>query len=385
MKFHEKSLELNITHELLNLTDSWYWFLSEIPLWRYWRPRFRLPFLKFPKSTCGGFHITSEGKSDSTGKAGGGYDVRIKSGLGGNLLFIQYKQGELLSSVPDPKSIFATAPHEHFKFKINSIKTNQHFLLRELANDIGKIKGNAVVYALPLINDMDDLEKNAGNLIRKTKFISIKDLDAQAILNKVTIAPGKEHNFRICNSDMDRCEMNYFYFQFKEKDKAPELIADLITLSFQKNLSYFINQIEESYKDYELYEGYISRGLSSAFGQYLRFLLHYFEVTPDSLSSSAKSTIDKFGNSELLRDEFNQYQSNKRDIEIIEETFNALNIFTNYIQNPVTEKGEEFVVNKDIPNYQPVLFTSLNQDGFSKTIGSEYLQEDLENVSYLIV
>lgn len=39
MDFHEKSLELNITHELLNLADSWHWFLTGIPLWRYWRLR----------------------------------------------------------------------------------------------------------------------------------------------------------------------------------------------------------------------------------------------------------------------------------------------------------------------------------------------------------
>ena len=76
MEFHEKSLELNITHEILNLADSWYWFLTDIPLWRYWRPRYRLPFLKFPKSTSGGFHITTEGKDDPTGNAGGGFDVR---------------------------------------------------------------------------------------------------------------------------------------------------------------------------------------------------------------------------------------------------------------------------------------------------------------------
>ncbi len=81
MEFHEKSLELNITHELLNLADSWYWFLTDIPLWRYWRPRYRLPFLKFPQSSSGGFHITTEGKNDPTGEAGGGYDVRIKTGV----------------------------------------------------------------------------------------------------------------------------------------------------------------------------------------------------------------------------------------------------------------------------------------------------------------
>ncbi len=111
MKFHEKSLESNITHELLNLADSWCWFLTDIPLWRYWRPRYRLPFIKFPKSTSAGFHITTEGKDDPTGTAGGGFDIRIKAGIGKHLLFIQFKQGKLQKLSPSPKSIFSKAPH----------------------------------------------------------------------------------------------------------------------------------------------------------------------------------------------------------------------------------------------------------------------------------
>src|SRR5690554_1039010 len=95
MKFQEKTLESNITHELLNLADSWYWFLTDIPLWRYWRPRYRLPFVKHPKSTSAGFHITTEGKDDPTGNAGGGFDIRIKAGFGKHLLFIQFKKGDL--------------------------------------------------------------------------------------------------------------------------------------------------------------------------------------------------------------------------------------------------------------------------------------------------
>jgi hypothetical protein len=60
MQFHEKTLELNPTHELLTLADSWYWFLTDISLWR---PRYRLPFLKVPKSTSGGFISPAKGRT----------------------------------------------------------------------------------------------------------------------------------------------------------------------------------------------------------------------------------------------------------------------------------------------------------------------------------
>lgn len=382
MKFHEKSLELNITHELLSLTDSWYWFLTDIPLWRYWRPKQRLPFLKFPKSTSGGFHITSEGKSDSSGEEGGGYDVRIKSGLGKYLLFIQYKLGDLIATSPDPKSIFDTPPHDHYKFKINSTTTNQHFLLRELANGIGKKQGNAVVYAFPLIKDMNDLENNAGKLIRRTKFISIQDLDDQAKLNNVSFAKNKEHNFRVGQDNMNRCEVNYYYYSFTGKDKAPELIADIVALSFNKSLTFFINEIEIRYqKNINLY--YFPGGLRRAFGQYLKYLLHHFEVAPSSLTEVSRKLYDEFINLKFPKNEFSEYQSTSRDIEIVSAVFNALSTFKEYILNPI--QSDSFL-NRNIPIYTPTLFIFNEGDsGFEIKIGQDFNLEDMDSINYIVV
>lgn len=386
MKFHEKSLELNITHEILGLADSWYWFLSEIPLWRYWRPRYRLPFLKHPRSTAGGFHITSEGKSDPTGEQGGGFDVRIKAGLGGHLLFIQYKLGERISTSPDPKSIFNSAPHEHFKFKINSTSTNQHFLLRDLADGIGKAKGNAIVYALPLIADMAELEAFAGKLIRKTKFVSIADIDAQATLNGVTIAKNVEHSFRVGVDDMNRCEMNLLFFFFAGKDRAPEIIADVIALSFQKHLVYYVEEIEKNYKRYDLYHGYIAEGLQRAFGQYLRYLLHFFEVSPTALDQQNRLLFAQFSSIEDTVEEFAGYPNDKRDMEIITRCFNALSAFRDYIANPVKTKGKEVVVDREVPKYQPSIFVETQgENGYRLVVSPEYSEEDIGNVCYLVI
>jgi hypothetical protein len=84
--------------------------------------------------------------------------------------------------------------------------------LRNLASGIGATNGNAVVYAFPLIGDMDELEKNAGKLVRKTKFISISDIDAHAAVNGVSFAKDQEHKFRVGKLDMNRCEVNFFTF-----------------------------------------------------------------------------------------------------------------------------------------------------------------------------
>lgn len=382
MEFHEKSLELNITHELLNLTDSWYWFLTDIPLWRYWRPRHRLPFLKFPKSSSQGFHITTEGKNDPTGKAGGGYDVRIKTGLGDHLLFIQYKKGELITSSPGPKSEFNTSPHEHFKFKINSTSTDQHFVLRDLANGIGRAKGNAVVYAFPLIADMTELESNAGKLLRKTKFVSIADIDSQAALQDppVSFTKGKEHSFRISKFDLNRCEVNFFFFFFNGKDRTPEIISDIIAISFQKTLSYFIKTIESNYKEYDLLEDYIPNGLQQSFVQYLRYLLHYFEVSPYKLNIVFLQNYTRY----FSEGEFSKYDNSTRDIEIVMSVFTALSEFENFIKS--IDSNPEKIFSKEIPQYEPrFLIKNNSENGFKIQFKEESSKEVIEGINYLVI
>lgn len=383
MKLHEKSLELNITHELLNLADSWFWFLTDIPLWRYWRPRYRLPFVKYPRSTSAGFHINTEGREDPTGNSGGGFDVRIRAGNGSHLLFIQFKKGDLCTTSPGTDSEFEKAPHNHFVFEINGTTTNQHFTLRKLANGIGALNRNAVVYALPLIKDMPELESKMGRLVRHTKFISIADLDNEATKAKVTFTRGQQHNFRVDATDMNRCEVNFFFFFFAAPDRAPELIADIIATRFQKTLSYFLREIEKNYKQFELFPEYIPFGIRQAFIQYLRYLLHYFEVSPSNLQSGFPAGFQNY----YYPDEFEQYLNAERDMQIINSVFNALAPFGDFIFN--LDSGLNNVhslSNLQIPRYEPSFLIPLNaEDGINISFGVEDSQSAIEGLSYIVV
>lgn len=394
MLLHEKTLELNITHELLNLADSWYWFLTDIPLWRYWRPRYRLPFLNYPKSTAAGFHINTEGKDDPTGEVGGGFDVRIKSGLGGHLLFLQYKLGEFQNTCPDPKSIFNVQPFEHYKFEINNTKTNQHFLLRNLSNGVGKEKGNAVVYALPLIQDMDELERYIGKLVRRTKFISIDDIDKQAALNGVSVTRNQEHLFRVGDTDMNRCEINFFFIEFKGQDRTAELIADIISIRFRKILVYFDTEIYKNYKKYNLNPTYIPQGIQRAFGQYIRYLAHYFEVDPVKIKSPIIAKYVYGFNDENLYNEFVEYISSRRDILILSKIIDSLSIFTDFIDHPIKNLNEDYpiknierseIVFNDIPEYNPSLFIPLTSNGINIPLNEELSRDDISKIMYLLV
>ncbi len=377
MLFHEKSLELNITHELLNLADSWSWFLTDIPLWRYWRPRHRLPFFKFPKSTSAGFNPNVEGRTDPTGEKGGGYDVRIKSGIGGYLLFIQYKRGDLITNSPDPRSVFDIAPHDHFVFEFNSTKTNQHFVLKELVNGVGSEDGNAVVYAFPLIADMDDLEKNAGRLIRKTKFISVTDIEAQATQNNVTIARNQHHNFRVGKFDMNKCEVNYYYYAYFGVDRTSEIVTDIICLKFEQTLRHFLKEIYDKYRDYYLFEGYIPEGLQQAFIQYVRYLLHYFEASPSKISVGYASGYSNY----FLQNEFDGYESTAKDLSILNSVFTALEVFEIFIRELDLNK----INPEQIPRFKPSLLIPISVDGLAISFQEEHSKEVIEGINYLII
>lgn len=380
MKLHEKSLELNITHELLNLADSWWWFLTDIPLWRYWRPRYRLPFIKYPRSTSAGLHINTEGKDDPTGNAGGGFDVRIRSGIGSHLLFIQFKKGDYCLNSPGTGSKFDKSPHDHFVFEINGTSTNQHFTLRSLANGVGSKNGNAVVYAFPLIKDMTDLESNMGKLVRRTKFISIADLDCEASKAKVTFARNQQHNFRVGATDMNRCEVNYFFFGFEGPDRAPELIADIIATRFQKALTYFFSDIEKNYQRFNLYPGYIPFGVEQSFIQYIRYLLHYFEVAPDRLQTGYLQNFQDY----FYADEFQQYRSLERDIQIVVSITQALTPFADFIVD--LNRNVKDVASIRVPEYEPTFLIAVNgQEGLTIQFQESDSSAVIEGVSYVIV
>jgi hypothetical protein len=233
----EKTLELNITHEILSLADSFWWFLQPVSLRRYWRPHWRFPFIQTPKSFATGLPINLEGK------AGGGYDVCIKSPSnfqGGNprLLFMQFKAEVERRFNSDKKSLFygnPSDPNIHVEFEINKNKNNnQHRLLKDLSTKAGN--GNAVVYVFPRIVNETQLEQNIGNLLYKTSFISIDDIDAKTTANGVTIDDNNVHKFRTCYNDYYKNELNSFFIFFGKPKEPGGMLGEIFTIRMFRSL-----------------------------------------------------------------------------------------------------------------------------------------------------
>ena len=365
MNLHEKTLELNITHELLNLADSFYWHLTNITLWRYWEPSYdHFRQNDYKKSTAYGLHSSIEGIEHNTGEAGGGYDVKIKSGANESVIFIQYKKGVFSKKKPKKnkdgnESIFNVANTKYFKFKLNSTKSNQHFTLRKLSDNITKQNGNAVVYAFPLIKDITDLDNNAGKIIRLTKFISIKDIDEEATQQERPFEKHKKHCYRICADNMDRSELNYYYYYYYGFDSSTGIICDTIILGIQKALQNFIKNVNKSDEDFKTKFIEI---LEKTIISYKNYILDYFEV-PTNFDISAYYNSGYYPYT-TDQNEYPDSLTKKRDIGIVHEVIEYL--------KSLSELLKDFEPNSiSIPPYKPKHFTlnvELNIDFKSRPI-----------------
>lgn len=274
----EKTLELNISHELINMADSFWWYLNHSSLKRYWRRSWKLPLFPLPKSYVTGLPIHLEGK------AGYGYDVCLHSrGLNGNerAVFIQFKAGEHKKFQKNAKSLFHGDKNNlnpHVKFDINNNgKKNQHLLLQGLEKT-NLTPGNPVLYGFPRIVDEDQIKKYAGKLLTKTSFISVGDIDSKAAENGVTIQAGTSHQFRACYDDYKKCEISSTPFSFDRPDRTGDFIAEVVAIRVMRalrNLRIWANQVDALTKT-------SMNAVAEAFFQYIRYLADYFDtVFPD--------------------------------------------------------------------------------------------------------
>ncbi len=354
MNLHEKSLELNITHELLNLADSFDWHLGYISHFNESAPSTDgFKFNGNKKSLAYGLHSNIEGKDDAKGEAGGGYDVKIKSGKNESVVFIQYKKGEYSEKEPKKnkngnRSIFHGDEVNHFKFNLNNPKSNQHFKLRKLSKNITKKHGNAVIYAFPLIKDIEDLDRNAGEIIRRTKFISIKDIDKEAKKQKHPFEEDKKHCYRICAKHLERSELNYYYYYYNGFDSSIGIICDTIILGIQRALRNFVKKMNKS--DIDFNNKFVEI-LEKTIISYKKYILDYFEVPTHFDTSSYFNSAGYY----TYNNEQNEYPDSitkKRDIAIVHEVIEYL--------KSLSKLSKEFEPNL-IPLYKPKHFT-LNVD-----------------------
>lgn len=378
----EKTLELNITHELLTLADSFWWYLSAISLRRYWRPYWRIPFLQQPKSFVTGLPINLEGR------AGGGYDVCLVSPsfLGSNdrAVFMQFKAGEHKEFHTDTQSKFygdATKPKPHVEFTFNNnSKKNQHKLLQGLAK-AKAVVGHPVLYCFPRITTDQQVRDNAGRLLHKTSFISVADIDAKAALNKVTINVGAVHKFRADYNDYDCNEVNFFLFFYDGPDQTKNFISEIVAIRVMRAF-----EVLKSYSK-QLPTIYMSN-IAEAFVQYIRYLSNYFgldfkselpQIWESVSSKRIRYILRRMERTEELQTEQKVESNIERQREIF---YTILTELKPYFKLTDARSLEEI---DSIPEAPSNFTFELNSNGLRLGIEDDVESDDFDNISYTVI
>lgn len=378
----EKTLELNITHEILQLADSFWWFLQSNALRRHWHPHHRFPLIAPPKSFASGLHINLEGKK------GGGYDVCINSPSnfgGGNprLLFMQFKAGveKPFNTNTDSKFFGNSAnPEIHIEFDINSnTKKDQHRLLQTLASNVGN--KNAVVYVFPRMVNIGQLQDNLGKLLSKTSFISIDEIDKKASDNNVTIDDGNAHKFRTCYNDYDKNEVNFFFFFFGRQKKPGGVLGEIFAVRIYRALNLLRENQNSAFP-------FVKRQITDALIRYLLNIGMSFSIPFESIISFFnefpyfKQHIERYFQS----NPFQKYVVDQPASEWVEDIFSDIltEIAIYFAWVEVNNTSE--IYNSEIPN-PPANFTvELKKEGFRFGLDTEedQIEEDLENILYTL-
>jgi hypothetical protein len=244
-EINEKTFELNITSELLNLSKSFIWYLDHFHLFHSPFMRDRNIFSQFlSHSTFFAEGLTQEEESNPLT---GGYDVSINynhpNGQEGRLMFLQYKAGIRKSYCKNKVSQFynQTARNnsrsaEHVLFTFNdAARGTQHSTLRNLANSTG-ISPNSVIYVFPRITERSDFYEKSGSLIHCSSFIPVLDIDNQASNQTppISINDGITHKFRTSYDGLIS-EVNFFFFFFFYNHHFPhDLLSELICIQIER-------------------------------------------------------------------------------------------------------------------------------------------------------
>lgn len=241
-EINEKTFELNITNELLNLSKSFVWYMNDSPIkdliaTGVWP--------EFSKQTClfaNGLTQEEEANEDK-----GGYDVSINYALPGGqearMLFLQYKAGvrrkySNRSGSEFEKSKGALAEHVCFNFN-EAAGNSQHSTLRKLAEN-PKIQENSVLYVFPRITERNDFYKKTGSLRDYTSFVPVKEMDRQgAKKNPPIIISNDSHKFRV-SYDGKTSEVNLLLLLLLlDQGFVGNLLSELISVQIERLLKVF--------------------------------------------------------------------------------------------------------------------------------------------------
>jgi hypothetical protein len=277
-KINEKTFELNITNQLLDISRSYVHlmtkpFLGSLMTEEEW----------FKMLTDNIFFAEGLTQAQEADPLTGGYDVSInyptQTGTA-RLLFLQYKAGRRASYCTNSSSQFHGSkknkkPHIVFTFN-DAADYTQHSILRNLASQ-KKIKPDSVLYVFPRITEKAEFIKHFNDLLEHCSFVPVLEIDRQGAAQKppIQILDSKVHRYRT-SYDGNTSEVNYYYYAYYyDQTIFADFMAELICVQFERfftnlkyikrpytpDVAYFMQNLKEKINSHE---GRIFNGLNIA-------------------------------------------------------------------------------------------------------------------------
>jgi hypothetical protein len=296
-EINEKTFELNITNELLDLSKSFIWYLEYSPFCHLIQRDIISQFLNQHIFFANGLTQEEENNYET-----GGYDVSInfRSLIGheDRLMFLQYKSGERKKYSNNSNSKFyrvttrtGQRTPEHVAFTFNdAAEGTQHSTLRNLANK-PDIQSQSVLYVFPRITEKVDFINKIGQLIHHTSFVPVLDLDKQAAnqIHKLEIIDGFTHKYRT-SYDGSVSEVNYFYYTYLYNDIfISNFLSELICIQIERLLR--ITAVNRDKQLMELFVDLITQSIERLIENRLKDFIY-----SESLRQSVNMYIEKIRN-----------------------------------------------------------------------------------------
>lgn len=328
-EINEKTFELNIISELLNISKSFVWYLDCSPI-RDLIPRDA--WEQFLKSSV----LYAEGLTqEQEANEGGGYDVSINVNnpftSEKRLLMMQFKSGvrkHFHRKNIDSRFHISKKPEQYVEFKFNdAANKTQHIILRKLAQN-PRIQGKSVIYVFPRITEMSDFQSKLGEIIWSTSFIPVLEIDEVAAIQSepCVIEAGKENKY-LTSYDGLLSEVNFFFFHFLYNNNIISLlISELICIQIERLLKYSSKIVNISNNPY------IIDDISS-------LILNYLESNHNTMQ--LKESIFN-GVKEYLKKVRNELRVNDIDLRIPRAPANFTNVIPNTGLKLLFKSKEDF-------------------------------------------
>lgn len=322
VSLNESTLETNIVCEIASLFNSPFNFGYPFRL----RCLFgfdRINLNAFRKRKIKLFRLTPTEENK-----GGGWDTKLSIPVGTNdsrAIFIQFKRGNHRDGNNINGSVFNYLkqnpnPHAEFSFNDNS-NNNQHQTLKKLSDHLVAkgISSKAVMYGFPRITKLDTFDKLQEDLLLHTSFLTIPEIDAEAIKAKINLYDGKEHHFRTCYIKEEKREVSSETFQLTGKSENENILYEIILVKLARLKNDLYKIIPPLYNNNELF----------------LMLAEYLKVNPTEIIDLGKNYPNSF------KDEIKKYF-----LEMVNERKKNLNELFNsndFEYNPFNWREKLFV------------------------------------------